>query len=120
MYQVIFYKDRNGNEPVLEYIRELEKQRGKDARIKLNKLRDYVKALSVYGTQIGEPYIKHLDGDIWELRPISERVLFAAAVNGRYVLLHHFTKKTKKTPKMEIEKAKRELDDFRERSQKNE
>jgi phage-related protein len=28
------------------------------------------------------------------------------------VLLHHFVKKTRKTPKGEIERAKRELEDF--------
>ena len=36
-------------------------------------------------------------------------------VNGSYVLLHHFIKKTQKTPSKEIEKAKRELADLLER-----
>lgn len=64
--------------------------------------------------QIG--YVKHLDGEIWELRPIRDRILFAGVVGGRYVLLHQFMKQTQKTPTREIEKAKRELADFRERS----
>jgi phage-related protein len=34
-------------------------------------------------------------------------------VNGSYVLLHHFTKKTQKTPAREIEKAKRELEELK-------
>lgn len=120
MYKVIFYKDRNGNEPVFEYMEKLKKSQSKDSRIKLNKLNDYIQALSEYGTLLPEKYVKHLEGDIWELRPISERVLFAAVVNGRFVLLHHFTKKTQKTPKREIDQAKRELADFRERSQEDE
>ncbi|MDR3122735.1 MAG: type II toxin-antitoxin system RelE/ParE family toxin, partial [Treponema sp.] len=70
MYEVVFYRDKNGKEPVHEYLQDLARQKGKDSRIKLNKIRDYVKALSLYGTGIGEPYIKHLEGDIWELRPI--------------------------------------------------
>lgn len=51
MHKVHFYKDRNGNEPVAEYIAELAKKKDKDSRIKLNKIRDYIKALGCYGTQ---------------------------------------------------------------------
>ena len=29
-----------------------------------------------------------------------------------FIMLHHFVKKTQKTPKREIEKAKRELEDY--------
>ena len=116
MHEIIFYQDRNGNEPILNYLYELSKSSGKNSRIKLNKLNDYIQALSVYGTQLSENYVKHLDGAIWELRPIRDRILFAGVVGGKYVLLHPFTKKTQKTPAREIEKAKRELADFIERS----
>ena len=117
MHEIIFYEDRNGRNPVLEYMKELGKSRSKDSRIKLNKINDYIQALSVYGTaELSENYVKHLDGDIWELRPIRDRILFAGIVNGRYVLLHQFMKQTQKTPAREIEKAKRELADFKERS----
>jgi phage-related protein len=115
LHDIYFYKDRNGNEPVKEYLAELAAKKDKDSRIKLNKIRDYMKTLSVYGTQAGEPYIKHLDGEIWELRPLRDRILFVAWVNGSYVLLHQFMKKTQKTPAREIEKAKRELADIVER-----
>lgn len=120
MHKVYFYKDKSGNEPVAEYIAELASKADKDSRIKLNKIRDYIKTLSEYGTRAGEPYIKHLDGDIWELRPLRDRILFVGWVNGSYVLLHHFMKKTQKTPQREIEKAKRELADLIERGVKYE
>ncbi len=29
-----------------------------------------------HGTAAGEPYVKHLDGEIWELRPLRDRILF--------------------------------------------
>lgn len=119
MHEIIFYRDRNGNEPVLDYLYELSKSSGKDNRIKLNKINDYIQALSVHGTQLSENYLKHLNGDIWELRPIRDRILFAGVVGGKYILLHPFTKKTQKTPAREIEKAKRELSDFIERSDLN-
>ncbi len=37
MNRVYFYKDKNGNEPVLDYLNELSHQNGKDSRIKLKK-----------------------------------------------------------------------------------
>lgn len=115
MHKITFYRDRDGKEPVAEYIKELSDKKDKDSRIKLTKIRDYIKILSEHGTQAGEPYIKHLDGEIWELRPLRDRILFIGWANGGYVLLHHFMKKTQKTPKMEIDKAKRELADLIER-----
>lgn len=117
MHKVHFYRDRNGKEPVAEYIAALAQKKDKDSRIKLNKIRDYVKILSENGTQAGEPFIKHLDGEIWELRPLRDRILFIGWVNGSYVLLHQFVKKTQKTPAREIEKAKRELADIIERGE---
>lgn len=65
MYDIRFYKDKDGNEPVKEYIKQLAEKNDKDSRINLNKLRDYIKMLSLYGTAAGEPYVKHLDGKIW-------------------------------------------------------
>ena len=120
MHKVHFYRDRSGKEPVAEYIADLAGKKDKDSRIKLNKIRDYIRILSEYGTQAGEPYIKHLDGEIWELRPLRDRILFVGWVNGSYVLLHQFMKKTQKTPASEIEKAKRELADLIERSEQYE
>lgn len=94
---------------------ELAASSGKDARINLRKIGSYITLLDKNGLSIGEPYIKHLKGDIWELRPLRNRILFAALVEGRFVLLHVFLKKTQKTPVTEIEKAERELEDFRRR-----
>lgn len=117
MHEIIFYKNTKGVQPVLEYMQELSKNSCKDSRIKLNKINDYIQALSVYGTeQLSENYVKHLDGDIWELRPLRDRILFAGVLDGKYVLLHQFMKKTQKTPVREIKKAKNELKDFKERS----
>ena len=120
MHKIYFYKDHSGNQPVLEYLKALANKKDKDSRIKFNKINDYIEVLSQYGTQIGEPYIKHLDGEIWELRPLRDRILFVAWHNGSYVLLHTFMKKTRKTPQREIEQAKRELADLIERGLDNE
>ena len=120
MYRVIFYKDRNGREPVFEYIRELTTCTDKNSRIKVNKINDYIEYLARQGKQAGEPYVKRLDDEIWELRPIRDRILFAAWDGRSFVLLHHFVKTTRKTPQREIDQAKRNLADYRERSKDNE
>lgn len=114
MYKLKFYRDRKGKQPVVEYIRVLAKHNDKDSRIKLDKILDYFEILEECGTRAGEPYMKHLEGEIWELRPLRDRILFAAWTGESFVILHHFMKKTQKTPRAEIEKAKKELAEIRE------
>lgn len=110
---ITFYEDKNGNSEILEYIESLKNMKNsKDARIKLVKITAYINQLSKYGLEIGMPYIKHIGGELWELRPLKDRILFACFRNNRFILLSIFTKKTRKTPQKEIEKAKRLLDDF--------
>lgn len=120
MYKIYFYADKNGREPVKEYMLSLASQKSKDSRIKLTKINDYLDALSEYGTRIGEPYVKHIEGEIWEIRPLRDRVLFAAWNGDGFVLLHYFMKQTPKTPRREIEQAKRNLADYLGRSQNHE
>lgn len=59
--------------------------------------------------------LNRIEGEIWELRPIRNRIFFVAWTGESYILLHPFLKKTQKTPRREIEKAKRELKDIKER-----
>ena len=113
MYEVIFYEDRKGNSPVWDHIQALQAKKGKSARIEVEKIFDYIDVLSERGTYAGKPYVDHLDGDIWELRPLRDRILFAGWDGNKFVLLHLFFKDTQRTPKREIEKAKKELADFR-------
>jgi phage-related protein len=115
LHQIHFYRAKDGSQPVADYIIALRKKNDKDSRIKLNKIQDYINALHEYGLQLREPYIKHLEGELWELRPLRDRILFVAWHNNSFVLLHQFMKKTQKTPAREIEKAKRELADLIER-----
>lgn len=116
MYNIIFYEDIHGKSPVKDYLVELRNSNTKEDRIKLNKINDYIQALSVYGViGLNGAYVKHIEDNIWELRPSKERIIFAIDSNGTYVLLHCFTKKTRKTPEREKAKARRELNDYMER-----
>ena len=120
MYQIYFYRDRNGREPVADFMRELESRTDKASRVTLTQIVKYIRYLQEYGTHSGPRIVKHIDGEIWELRPDRHRVLFAAWYQGSFLLLHMFMKKTQKTPPREIEQARRELRDMLERRQDNE
>jgi len=120
MHKVFAYKDKNGNNPIGDHIRELVSKADKNSRINANKIRDYISYLREHGAQAREPYAKHLDGDIWELRPTRNRILYAAWDGNSFILLHIFMKDTQKTPSREIKQAQRNLADYRERSKKNE
>ena len=119
MYEIIFYEDRDGKSEVADYIRDLrmKAEKNKHSRINFEKIVAYFDLLEERGTRIGEPVTKHLDGEIWELRPFRNRILYAYYKDNKFVILHHFIKKTQKTPSREIQKAKNNLRDFLERNE---
>jgi phage-related protein len=59
--------------------------------------------------KIREPYVKHLEGPIWEMRMKGRdgiaRAAYVTASRRRVVVVHIFSKKTEKTPQREIEMA---------------
>ena len=122
MFRIKFYEDRKGSRPTAEYLSKLHKQAAssKNDRIRFKKIAEYMEVLKTYGTQAGEPYVKHIDGDIWELRPTNDRIFFFYRSDNTFIMLHHFLKKTQKTPPHEIDQAKRNMQDFIERSNANE
>ena len=117
MYNIELYEDEHGNCEIKDFILLLKAKSStnKHARINFNKVVAYLNLLEEMGTRVGEPVIKHLKGDLWELRPLANRILFAYYKNNTFILLHHFEKKTQKTPKQEIEKAIREYMDYKRR-----
>ena len=70
--------------------------------------------ISDYGLErVREPYVKHLDGKLWEIRMKGKdgiaRAIYVAASGKRVVVLRAFTKKTQKTPKRELDIARQRL-----------
>ena len=120
MYEIEIYEEQNGKSEINNYFEKLQKSNSKDDRIKANKIRMYMRLLKEYGLSLNEPYIKHLDGEIWELRPLRDRFLFAYWNGNKFIILSQFMKQTQKTPKSEIDKAKRLFKDYRERNDNNE
>ena len=118
MYKINFYQDAQGRQPVKEYMETLQASAdsSKDSRIKLKKIYEYLEVLERAGTMAGEPYVKHIQDDLWELRPLRDRIFFFCLQGDKFILLHHFMKKTQRTPRREIEQARRNREDFIERS----
>jgi len=60
---------------------------------------------------VHEPYVKHIEGSIWEMRRKGRdniaRACYVTATQKRVVVVHSCVKKTQKTPRREIEKALR-------------
>lgn len=114
MYNIEFYEDANGHSQVWNFLEDLriKAQTIKDARIQYKQLSLYIQLLADNGTQLNENITKHLEDDIWELRPGNNRVLYFYFKDNTFVLLHQFRKKTQKTPRREIEKAKTERDAY--------
>lgn len=58
---------------------------------------------------VHEPYVKHLEGPVWEMRMRGKdgiaRAAYVTATGKRVVIVHVFVKKTQKTPRREIETA---------------
>lgn len=82
----------------------------------LKQIRFYINILENLGARAGEPFVKHIQDEIWELRPGNNRIVFFAWYENKIVLLHHFRKVTNKTPKNEIEKAVYEIGDWKGRN----
>ena len=59
--------------------------------------------------KVHEPYVKHLEGKLWEMRMKGKdgiaRALYVTASGQRVVVVRVFTKKTQKTPRREIKLA---------------
>jgi phage-related protein len=59
--------------------------------------------------KVREPYVKHLEGPLWEMRLKGRdgiaRAAYVTATGRRVVVVRVFVKKTEKTPRREIELA---------------
>ncbi|HEY5410869.1 MAG TPA: type II toxin-antitoxin system RelE/ParE family toxin [Caulobacteraceae bacterium] len=60
--------------------------------------------------KVREPYVKHLEDKLWEMRLIGRdgiaRAIYVTASGRRVFVLRTFVKKTQKTPKRELELAR--------------
>jgi len=102
---VRFYRTAAGTEPVLEWLRGLEKSDRRAIGLDLMRVQ--------FGWPIGMPLVRSLKDGLWEVRSSlpSQRIarLILCFHQDCLVVLHGFIKKTQKTPKNDMEVAKRRL-----------
>lgn len=113
-YNIIFYEDANGDSEIWDFLENLRQKSttNKDARIQYNQAELYIQLLQDNGTRLPNNITKHIDEDIWELRPGNNRIFYFYCSDDSFILLHTFHKKSQKTPRREIDKAKAERDDY--------
>lgn len=79
-----------------------------DMRAKFERIIELIKAKGL--ERVREPYVKHLDGKLWEIRMSGSdgiaRSIYMTASGRRIVILHSFIKKSQKTPKAALKIAK--------------
>ena len=101
--QADFFKTEQNNEPVRDFLKALSPEDKKSVGA------DIMAVEMLW--PIGYPMVRKLDTDLWEVRTgISDkricRVMFT--INGNaMILLHAFVKKTRKTPKKDMELGKK-------------
>jgi phage-related protein len=75
----------------------------------------YLRIVGLIGShgleRVREPYVKHLEGPLWEMRLKGRdgiaRAVYVTATGRRVVVVRVFAKKTERTPRREIELALR-------------
>ena len=108
-FTVVPYQKENGDIPIKDFLNSL------DVKMRA-KMYGLIGILKEKGNQLREPYSKHLDDGIFELRckvgRNITRVLYFFYYKGQIVLTNGFVKKTQKTPPEEIELAKKRRSDY--------
>ncbi len=56
--------------------------------------------------RVGQPYVRHLEGKLWEMRMIGQdgiaRAIYVTAAQRRVIVLRVFVKKAQRTPLREL------------------
>lgn len=104
-----FYKKRNGEKPVKEFLDGLPAKLAAKTRLSIDLLRSE-------GYRLQMPFVEKLTDDIWELRTKQgsdiTRICYFFFDGEKAILTNGFVKKTTKTPYKEIEKAKMYRQDY--------
>lgn len=108
-FEIISYTKDDGSVPVMEFIKSQPNKM--QAKILIE-----IELLEEYGNEMEGKYTKHLGDGIFELRvkfaSDITRILYFFHIGKKIILTNGFVKKTQKTPKKEIELAKKYRVDY--------
>lgn len=113
-----FYMKENGKIPVQDFLYSL------NPKLRAKAFSD-IELLKQLGTELREPYVKPIKGKdnkgLYELRikfsSDIARIFYFTYYDNKFVLLHGFVKKTMKTTRDEIKKARKYMEDYKRRSE---
>jgi phage-related protein len=104
-----FYKTESGGSPVSDFLDGLDMKTRARFRWSMEQLR-------VRNVSARAPLVRHLEGDLWELREESQtnifRIVCVFYTGRRIVFLHAFQKKAQKTPSRELATARQRHQEF--------
>ena len=73
----------------------------------------FAERMEIYGPDLGMPHTHAMEEGLFELRLKAAegiaRVFYCTLIGRRIVMLHQFVKKSEKTPRRELEIAKRRM-----------
>ncbi len=115
MWSIDYYQSETGRCQIEEFIDSLDtKSKARVART--------LDLLEEFGTELGMPYARHLEKQLWELRvrygKNRYRIIYFLATGQVFVLLHGFNKKTGPVPRSDIEIAERRRYDYLSRKER--
>ena len=96
------YEDNRGAHPVGEFLESLTESDRAVVKAKLFYLQER-------GNQLREPFTKSLGDGLFELRVHAYRIFFCFRSGNRIVLLHAFRKKSRTTPRRDLDLARKRL-----------
>lgn len=109
MWNIEYYEFASGKRPVEEFIDSLDaKSQARIART--------LDLLEEFGINLGMPYARHLERQLWELRVRHgrnrHRIIYFLHTGQTFILLHGFTKKTGPVPRGDMEIAEKRRGDY--------
>ena len=104
--QIYFYKTNTGNSPIKRFIDKLP---GSDQA----RFLEAIDEIETHGFNAGRIVFKPIDGKLWEIKFKSKtsgyRVLYILLDRNEMIWLHAFSKKTQKTPQVELKLARKRM-----------
>jgi phage-related protein len=116
VWEIEYFETANGRRPVQEFVDSLDRR----SKAKIARTLDLLQEL---GVNLGMPYAKHVEGDMWELRTRvgsnQYRIIYFLYTGGAFILLHGFMKKSGQIPQRDLRTARDRRAEFLKRGKRS-
>ena len=109
-WDVAFYTNQDDDTPVQDFLFSLSEK-------EQSKFFTYLQLLIERGNTLPSQYARHLDGDLWELRPefggTEFRYFYFTMVGRLIVFVHAIKKKSQKTKPRDLALARKRIEELK-------